>query len=413
VAGKGATRDASILIAHCEDGWDGFASRLTRIERQKSKENEISVNYVTIPQVAETYSYWAQGLSTANARQAKNGDWILNGMNEHGVVVTCNMMNGCRESVVPDGKGVTRYTIRKLILERAKTARQGMSLIGQLVDKYTLSGKAVAFCIADSEEIWLVETTPRHWVAKKIANSQYHIEPNHFTIGKTWDRASDGLVSYAQTQGWYSPDDGEFSFKDSYADPAVFSDPFNSARVYQAECILGNTLNRKIDLNTLRSLVSQPPVMDHRNQATFIWHLKNKGPQGLGAKMWFSNCGAAINGMAPIYAVSKKVPDSYRDSPGSYDVDSNSSYWNAFVLQQKLYPGLWVFGKYYLGNRLLLDRFQAEIDGKTDDVESRVIALYAKGENRKAEELLSSHTFSELNRIAEHTDNMIKKYDIK
>ena len=410
LVGKDMTTDGSVLISHNEDDWYGVSSRLVRVPKQTHLTKNINLNYVSIPQVKETNAYWAQGISVTDASEKKDGSWVLNGMNENGVIITSNSMHGSKETTFANG--ITRYDIRQLVLERAKNAKEGVLLIAKLIDEHKLSGDAVAFAIADPKEIWLVEATHRHWVAKKIRDDSYYIEPNHFTIGPDWDLASSDIISYAKEQGWYSNDDGKFSFRAAYSDPEVLQDIFDLARIYQAQRILDNyNKTKKISVSTLKHIVTQPPIMDHRNQATFIWHLRSDLPAGIGCKMWFCYNGAGINAMAPIYLASHRVPESYTDSPSTYSPDY--PYWQARLLQVNMNPWTWVFDDNYMINRLDLNNFQKEADVRTSTIEREATTLYNKGRSTEAIELLSSHTYNELNRIFNETNRMIKKFNLK
>lgn len=67
-----------------------------------------------------------------------------------------------------------------LALERAKTAKSAVEIIGNLVETYgqggacydasskMTSGYDNSFLVVDSEEAWTIETCDRVWVAKQI-----------------------------------------------------------------------------------------------------------------------------------------------------------------------------------------------------------------------------------------------------
>jgi secernin len=67
-----------------------------------------------------------------------------------------------------------------LVLERSKTAKSAVELIGELVEKYGQGGACFdasanmtygydnSFLVVDSEEAWTIETSDRVWVAKQI-----------------------------------------------------------------------------------------------------------------------------------------------------------------------------------------------------------------------------------------------------
>jgi dipeptidase len=71
------------------------------------------------------------------------------------------------------------YSFR-LALERAKTAKLAVEIIGELVETYGQGGVCYdpttgfssgydnSFLVVDGEEAWVVETCDRVWVAKQI-----------------------------------------------------------------------------------------------------------------------------------------------------------------------------------------------------------------------------------------------------
>ncbi len=162
--GKDRTTDGSVLVAHNEDGADK-STRLAYIPRQRHSEKEVHLNYVTMPQVPETLAYWAMGNSKAVAMKPEyDNEWILNGMNEAGVSVTC-AVTSTRETAPPAKQGLTRFALRQLILERASSARAAVDLFSNLISEYGLAlspgrpDQAIAFGVADSKEAWLIESS--------------------------------------------------------------------------------------------------------------------------------------------------------------------------------------------------------------------------------------------------------------
>lgn len=125
--GKDATADGSVILGHNED-MGSLSGRLMFQPGQKHREKQVKLNYVTIPQVPETYRYWASGNSKPVADKHYDGGWILCGMNEFGVAFGCNSM-ATREERIPRGKGIMRYSIRQLILERSKSSRDAYSSV--------------------------------------------------------------------------------------------------------------------------------------------------------------------------------------------------------------------------------------------------------------------------------------------
>ena len=159
-------------------------------------------------------------------------------MNQWGVTMSCNWMYSKEESL-PE-KGIRRYAIRQLILERCKTAREAVDLIGGFIDKYGQADwSGLDYCLADPKEAWIVETTSKNWVAKRVKDNEFIVIANRFVIGEDFDMASKGLMDYAVKMGWYDQKiDGKFNFKKVYGRPDRMNSPYDVDRENRASELL-------------------------------------------------------------------------------------------------------------------------------------------------------------------------------
>lgn len=398
LVGKNASADGSVIMGHNED-MGNFSGRLLFQPEQTHQEKKIALNYVTIPQVHKTYQYWASGNSKSVAEKHYDGGWILCGMNGFGVSMGCNTMS-TREERIPKGKGIMRYAIRQLILERSKTARDAVALVGKLIDTYGQSDSPVAYCIADSNEAWLVETTYRHWVALRIPDDGFYVEANQYTIETHWDLASDNLVEYAIAKGWYNSSSGAFNFKYIYGDPAKLDHPRNTSREYQGNSMLKHKKG-SITVKDILSVLSQPPVQTPGTQAFMVWHLRRGMPVDIGCMMWHGMCGANTSVAVPVYVGASKVPVEYTDA--SYKEDHVSAWWQFERLQKLVYPHIWEYGETFLEVRKKLNRFQDLVFKESVVVEERALKLWKRGDIRGAKVLLTNHTYKMLEKVLKET----------
>ena len=140
LAGKKATADGSVLHGHNEDMGFTAVGRLWPVPAASHEQGKkIQVPYVELDLPASTLRYWASGNAYGSsglgiASETRPYDSVLVGMNELGVTMSCNWMYSKEENL--PGKGVRRYAMRQLILERAKTARDAVKLVGDLIDAY-------------------------------------------------------------------------------------------------------------------------------------------------------------------------------------------------------------------------------------------------------------------------------------
>ena len=76
----------------------------------------------------------------------------------------------------------------RVALERCKTAREAIELMGRLIDEYGLWGTAETLVVADKEEGWVLEMQPPpdgkggFWIAERIPDGEFFIAANELRI---------------------------------------------------------------------------------------------------------------------------------------------------------------------------------------------------------------------------------------
>ena len=216
IAGRNATVDGSVLMAHNED--DG---------------GEQMLNIYVVPATDKNLRYiWCEfpGMEVAD---------VL--MNQFGVSVASN---GCpsREDKGEFKGGGLLYEIRLSVAKFARTSREAVELIGTLVETFGYKGSGRSYIVADPSEGWVVSVVQgRHWVAQRVPDDQIMTIPNYYVIGEVdlEDDAnfagSEDLVEYAISRGWYDPaKDGAFNFAKAYASEKSVSSVNNIRRHKQA-----------------------------------------------------------------------------------------------------------------------------------------------------------------------------------
>ena len=424
LVGRKATADGSVIIAHAEDMGKTDSGKLWHQDAAEyEKSDSIYLPYETIPGVSRTYSYWAHGNSDKVAERY-NGS-ILAGMNQFGVSFGCNTVY-TRDELIPEGeKGLQRYSIRRLIMERARTAREAVEMVGQLIDTYGQSGIVVAYLIADAEEAWVVETTPRHWVAKRVPDDGFHVQANQYTIEKEWDIASSDLVEYAESQGWYDNNSGEFSFRHIYGDPQRIDRPYDTVRELRATEIL-ESKKGSISVKDLKTIMRSHyegtsdyhypphdtdvirPICVSNTQAAKVWHLRPDLPVETGAIMWYSISTPCTSIFVPVFSGSERVPEEYLNAGEVFD--SSSAWWTFDALQKavdKDYDGLFPYFEIYRNAR---ERYLIK---KAGEIQARASAKYEKGKTRDAKELLSEFSFNMLQMVYIEAGGMLEELLLK
>lgn len=183
-----------------------------------------------IPQAPRTHRYLSMEYSDFEGFPAPltNG-----GLNEYGVAVRDVWAQNRPELVemtpTPQ-QGVQYSDLARIVMERARTAREGVEIIGKLVDEYgeaTYGGNT--HLIADADEGWVVWEMAggQHlWAAERLGPNVVrvlypgYIEdfPVNFTNSQDY-MGSANIVSFAVEQGWWDPEGDEaFNIFNVYGD---------------------------------------------------------------------------------------------------------------------------------------------------------------------------------------------------
>ncbi len=432
--GKEMTADGSVIHAHNEDMGFSAVGRLWAAEAATHKTGDmLEVPYVTIPQPEQTYQYWASGNTLAStglgiSSEARPYDSVLVGMNQWGVAMSCNWM-WSKEANMPE-KGIRRYAVRQLILERAKTARDAVKIIADFIDQH---GQAdwggLDYCLADPNEAWIVETATHHWVARRVKDDEILVVANRYTIGKDYDMSSKGLIDFAKEKGWYDPSKGDFSFREVYGRPDKINQAYDKDRETRAKNLLENkkgVITPKDLFLVLRDRYEGTPkytkplqvenwremsegrliprtIATNLSQSSSVACLRSDMPVEVGAMMWYAMASPQYSGYFPVYAGAVAVPEEFSNVSSAYSPDSA---WWTFRMLQKVgdpqydlaYPTV---NNFWTANH-------ANIVEKQKDIERRVLDLMNKGNKEESVKLLNAFTYSQADTALYHARRLLK-----
>jgi len=232
IAMPDATASGHMILAKTSDVAYYECEPFMRWEGGTHKPGEvIELQYQKIPQVERTYTvlgasqFWLWG-----AEQA---------INEHGVAIAAEAvfskewretLNKAKRGEKVE-RGILGISLVRLALERGKTAREVLDVMGEFIEKYGQWGSGLAgygdldgsfdlsYIIADGKEAWILEAVGHEWAAKQIKKGVANIS-NYLTIRGDWDLCSDNMVQNAIDKGWWPADKREeFDFALAYSDP--------------------------------------------------------------------------------------------------------------------------------------------------------------------------------------------------
>ena len=232
IVGKKASVDGSVLVSYNADDYGMFghlchypAGTHQKGEMRKIFDWDTGEYHGEIPEAPVTYNV----IGNINEFQLSIGEPTYGG----------------REEMV-DTTGILDYgSLIYVTLQRAKTAREAISVMTSLVEKYGYCSSGETFSICDPNEAWIMEmmgTGPGSkgvvWVAMRIPDDAICAHANQSRIGKFDMRdkknvvCSKNVISYARKMGWFTGKDADFSWKNTYARPDFSGRRFCDARVW-------------------------------------------------------------------------------------------------------------------------------------------------------------------------------------
>ena len=226
---KGASTDGSVMVTYAADSHQLYGA-LYKHNGGKQKAKMLKVNE------------WDTGRYLGLIEQVPTTYSTVGNMNEHSLIITETTYGG--RSELEDKNGIMDYgSLIYIALQRAKTAREAISVIVELANTYGYASSGESFSIADSDEAWIMELIGKGskldekgnnlrkgivWVARRIPDGYVSGHANQARIStfplndKENCLYAPDVISFAREMGYFSGKDEEFSFCDAYA-PADFS----------------------------------------------------------------------------------------------------------------------------------------------------------------------------------------------
>lgn len=246
IISKGATTDGSTMITYSADSHVLYGELYHRP----------AADYPAGAMV-DVYE-WDTGEQLGKIKQAAHTYLVVGNMNEHQVAIGETTFGGKPELV--DTTGIIDYgSMIYLTLQRVKTAREAIQVMGELVATYGYYSSGESFSIADPNEVWILEmigkgsptqvkdkkgrikTTHNKgavWVAMRIPDGYIsgHANQARITTFPLNDPEnciySPDVISFARERGYYTGEDKNFSFSDIYAPVDFGAARFSEARVW-------------------------------------------------------------------------------------------------------------------------------------------------------------------------------------
>lgn len=232
IVGKKASFDGSVMVSYNADDY-GMFGHLCHYPAGTHPKG-------TMRQIYD----WDSGVYHGEIEEAPVTYNVIGNINEFQLSIGETTYGGREEMV--DSTGILDYgSLIYVTLQRAKTAREAISVMTSLVEKYGYNSEGETFSICDPNEAWIMEMQGTGagskgvvWVAMRIPDDAICAHANQSRIGKfnMKDKKnvlySKNVISYARKMGWFNGKDSEFSWKNTYAFPDFSGRRFCDARVW-------------------------------------------------------------------------------------------------------------------------------------------------------------------------------------
>lgn len=232
IVGKKASVDGSVMVSYNADDY-GMFGHLCHYPAGTHPKGSMRQIYD-----------WDSGVYHGEIEEAPVTYNFIGNINEFQLSIGETTYGGREEMV--DSTGILDYgSLIYVTLQRAKTAREAISVMTSLVEKYGYNSEGETFSICDPNEAWIMEMQGTGagskgvvWVAMRIPDDAICAHANQSRIGKfnMKDKKnvlySKNVISYARKMGWFNGKDSEFSWKNTYAFPDFSGRRFCDARVW-------------------------------------------------------------------------------------------------------------------------------------------------------------------------------------
>ena len=244
---KGATVDGSTMITYSADSHTLYGELYYRPAADYFKGATFDV-----------YE-WDTGEFLGKIPQVRHTWSVVGNMNEHQVAIGETTFGGRPELV--DSTAIIDYgSLMYITLQRARTAREAIQVMDQLVTDFGYFSEGESFSISDPNEVWILEMIGKGpgnkgavWVAMRVPDGYIcgHANQSRITTFPLNDPDnclySKDVIKLAREKGYFSGKDEDFSFADAYAPLNFEGVRFCDARVWSGFMKVADGMDEFID----------------------------------------------------------------------------------------------------------------------------------------------------------------------
>ena len=279
---KSASSDGSVIVAHSNDGF-GPGEVGTEI-----REDAVVFSYVPAQDFAPgskrpvLYDPNSGGEFRGSGEESDNESIVLGYIDQanhtygyltgsYGMMNEHQLISGeCTDFALvhPDAEPGKRIfyssELSNIAMERCRTAKDAVALIGSLIDRYGYYGTGETLIFGDPNDIWVIEMcggtpsgTGGYWVAERVPDGKVFIAANEFRIreidasGANNANSSNNsdlmfsanLFDDAEAMGWYNRSQGKLDWTATFS-AGEYSHPYYSlGRVWRIQDRIAPSMN--------------------------------------------------------------------------------------------------------------------------------------------------------------------------
>jgi dipeptidase len=376
VAGSKATADGSVLLGHAEQNRGSLFVNFRVVPRITNPEGSFFTSQfgAKIPNAPQSWSYIWSEIYGATGSDALFNEW--------GVAIVSDATHSKDEDnkdMIASGEitdGGLGLEPRLEVAKKARSAREGVHIIGSLIEQFGYYKSGTTHVIADPNEAWIVTVIMgKRWIARRVPDDEVVVLANvniigEFNFNDTLNYlSSPSIVEYATKRGWYNPKkDKVFNFKNAYDE--IATDPVSvkikcDARQWRGQCLVTGVTTKlpqnsplpfsvkpgkKLTVSDIRWFLSDHAegtvldkdkgyengtpheVMEYYDgmvcnddiQEVAVFQLRSNMPRKLGCIYWRTSCAGCTSVLLPWYLGISQTPDyyyMYSDTTSSLTVD--------------------------------------------------------------------------------------------
>jgi len=343
-----------------------------------------------------------------------------------------------------------------LALQRGKTARETIAVLGDLIEQYGLYGSGESYLVTDPNEAWVMEIAGmgHQWVAARIPDNHVSPHANRFRICEVdlsdpdWFMGSPDLINLPIERGVYDPASGPFCFEEVYSSTSSRESMGNRLREWRFFSMLapsggwdpdaltyplsvepdapvsvqdmmdmfrdyyeGTPYDQTVGIGagpfgcparrSIQGIPSQRSIGIPGTGYFWVSQARDWLPDAIGGVAWYGFDAPYSSVYVPFYVGIDSTPETWR--AGDYTrFSDDSAYWYFQVLNN--YACSYDFENMNADIRAALDAVEAEQFARQDAIEQEALALYQKNPNLATQYLTEYSTEAALHAEATARD---------